>query len=769
LWNNKLNYFLRVACLLGCVYPGFSKDALDSALISASHFKITHPTHGNYCAPVPITVQAVTEKGGIASEYFGVVKLFSGVNAGSWQLVSGHGTFTPGVNDGTALYQFDSKDHGVAHFSLSNRSNAPLIHPVVAQANDATIRSDMHANDGIKFSDFGFLVATKADSFNENRVESVTSGKSFKLHLKAMHLNDGACHVLDLNDTVTISPFLQYIDPVSPPIPAAIKTVDNMIASSGIPVTFAHGVASVELSYDDVGMVQVGLSAGSAGVLKGLSPLLVSMPASLRITRAESIDELDTTDLIVKKVDGVDIFDPLIVPLVQSGKKLRVSVMPQNARGKFTPSFGHESTPSRIVLQSTLHPSLAPWGRNGRHNDGVMRHGKSFDYTNGDNVYGYTNDKVAYDEVGLTMMAPALEGGKYMGVRADNLVRPSETIGRFVPAYFSVESTASKLTAACPAGHFTYIGQPIAFDTAPALNISPRTVDGKGINNYQYQYCRLCPKPGETTRAIYYQQGNPTVKSSPYMSLNEGYVHLNSANNCRKNSKNDCDHFDFSKLLFGGVQYVFNREAVQFDIDIFDDTTILKESEVPPFKGKVTLYATIQDDDGVGYNAPDNRYDLEIPFLDEQDSNIYQGRVLLKNTAVADNDDPVKVTAVLQYFNGQAFVPNTMDSCTKQALDWQHWHFVPKGTPIVEENVALFSEDILDFENATQIATFQFPDTLFSTFHLMVPLKSTHPFLGYPWVANGNSGILDPRAQISVGLAQPKGALFYNAPLGGKP
>lgn len=751
------------------VCPVFSKGSIDSELMTASGFKITHPSYSNYCAPVPITVQAVTDKGVLAADYFGVVKLFSGVNSGSWKLVSGHGTFTPEINNGTALYQFDRKDNGVAHFSFSHRSNAPLIHPVAIQADDDAIHSEMHANDGVKFSDFGFIVAANPDDFDENRVKSVTSGKSFKLHLKAMHSNDGACHVLDLNDTVTIFPFLQYIDPVSPPIPAAIKTVDNIIASSGMPVTFAHGVASLELSYDDVGMVQVGLSAGSAGALKGLSPLLVSMPASLRITRAESIDELDTTDIIVKKVDGVDIFDPLTVPLVESGKKLRVSVMPQNARGKFTPSFGHESTPSRIVLQSTLHPSLAPWGRNGRHNDGVMRHGNSFDYANGDNIYGYTNDKVSYDEVGLTMVSPALAEGNYMGVPADNLARPSETIGRFVPAYFSVESTASKLTAACPAGHFTYIGQPIAFDTAPTLNISPRTVDGKGINNYQYQYCRLCPKPGETTRAIYYQQGTPAVKSSPYMSLNEGYVHLNSVNNCRKNSKNDCDHFDFSKPLFGGVQYVFNRDAVQFDIDIFDDTTILKESEVPPFKGKVTLYSTIKDDDGVGYNAPDNRYDLEIPFLDEQDSNIYQGRLLLQNTAVADKNGPVKLTAILQYFNGQAFVPNTMDSCTKQALDWNNWHFVPKGAPIAEDNVALLSEEILDFDNTRQIATFEFPDTLFSTFHLMVPLKSTYTFLGYPWVANGDSGILDPRAQISVGLAQPKGALFYNGPLGENP
>jgi len=418
-------------------------------IAAASALRIDHDGAGIHCLDEPVSISALDAVGAVYPDYAGTISLTTDSGRGTWRLLAGSGAFADATaDDGAATYSFASADGGVATFALSYPEGSSLLNVDAVEIADPGVRDD-DTEGPLVFAPSGFTVTASALSNPPpgaiaDPVPTQTAGVAFPLHVTAFGVteDDPQCGVIesyvgprDVSFTMT------YENPGSGTL---LADVAGTAANGAVrQVAFTAGRTSVAARYDDAGSIRLALQdATSFGhTLSGASNAFVVQPYELRVVGVRSADGAANPG--AASMTGA--------PFVAAGEAFEVDVEAVDADGDRTANFGRES-PAEGVLVRSEPPIVAPaGGRNG--STGDVANGTAFAATA---VPGrFRNDRVAFDEVGIIRLRPAVADGDYLGSGA--VPGPlSGEVGRFFPASFDV--LGDVVTAAC--GAFTYMDQP---------------------------------------------------------------------------------------------------------------------------------------------------------------------------------------------------------------------------------------------------------------------------------------------------------------------
>lgn len=255
----------------------------------------------------------------------------------------------------------------------------------------------------------------------------------------------------------------------------------------------------------------------------------------------------------------------------------------------------------------------------------------------------------------------ALVGGRYgcrFGSTAVPLVVGSSGFGRFIPDNFNVAYNTPSFGAAC--GTFGYVGQVFSFATAPELTVVARQGTANGLTdaatlNYAGAYMKLtntslAQAPYDTTAGRYSRFDAlgggatpaldtgvlPPVASDPAIGTFTGGVGV---------------------LTFGaGAGLRFTRSLIapsaSFDADIALRLNVVDADGVA-FAGNPAAFGAASAGNGIAFGGG---------------KGMRFGRLKLANAHGSELLNlPVPILA--QYWNGTAFVTNTLDNCTALAAN----------------------------------------------------------------------------------------------------
>lgn len=452
-------------------------------------------TSGSTCSPMTYTVTAQDSNGATLTTYKGTMKLYI-TTAGVFSLASGKGVFTP-KNDLTgaaATYAFDPADLGVAKFNYSTN-----IAERAAVAFTDTIFPSQSSGNTVSFADNVFVVEP-SDPAGADVVAGRPHAMTATLYAKN---SSGACGVAtsysgnvqdawyaptSLHPSGASAPAVSTSASCSPstPLPATAPSISKTSNNASLP--FFRGVANFYLCPSDVGQYAIfirddtGVFASNAAIpsIGGSSSSLSARPFGLWI------------DSVASKAPGAK---PNPSGTSSSGSAFisagaafsaRVSARKwtagQDAIKSGTPDPGANLSSNAILpafaattaMQvATFTPSAGVAG---------ALSGNSLPAT----AYagGAATASLSYSEVGsaqLVASAPSYLGSAFSvpGVL-------SAPIGRFIPA--SISLTSSSLTHGCPAGQYSYMGQPFAI----SATLGAYGATGNQLQNYDqsigYQY-----------------------------------------------------------------------------------------------------------------------------------------------------------------------------------------------------------------------------------------------------------------------------------------
>ncbi|WP_444997657.1 DUF6701 domain-containing protein [Aliikangiella sp. IMCC44359] len=228
-----------------------------------SNFVISHDGNGINCLREAITLTAVDSGGSAVTDYTGTVNLSLSTNHGNWyttdesgtssDLAQGTLTDTAGDNDGAATYQFVATDLGNVTLYLENtvRETADI------DATEGSVTDD-DSEGNITFRPFGFVVTPSP-------ITTQIAGRPFSLTLTAAGQTPSQpnCGVIEeYTGTQAINFWSSYNLPTTSPTQVIIDSANiatSETASAPQNVTFAAGVATVNVQYNDAG--QIGISA----------------------------------------------------------------------------------------------------------------------------------------------------------------------------------------------------------------------------------------------------------------------------------------------------------------------------------------------------------------------------------------------------------------------------------------------------------------------------------------------------------------------------
>jgi MSHA biogenesis protein MshQ len=213
----------------------------------------------------------------------------------------------------------------------------------------------------------------------------------------------------------------------------------------------ADGFAAIPLMYTDVGEVRLHGTLtlpedgnNPAVTVTGASNSFVVKPYTLAVS---DVSRADATANPKTQSTGEG--------FVAAGEAFSVTVEARNSLGNVTPNFGNESTPQKPVLDEADLTLQYPSGGS----KGTLSGTGAFTKVSG-NSGQFNNISLRWSEVGSFTIEPRLNGNKYLS--AGDIVAPtsSETVGRFYPYEYVLNSATS--TNACEAGglSFSYMSDP---------------------------------------------------------------------------------------------------------------------------------------------------------------------------------------------------------------------------------------------------------------------------------------------------------------------
>lgn len=417
---------------------------------AAASFAINHDGNGIHCVAESMSVTVLDATSTVVTNYDAPVTLTTQSGRGTWSLLTGNGSFVDATaDDGSATYDFDPVDAGVATFSLSYPEGSSPIDADVYQSDDTSIRDD-DTEGLLAFAPSGFTLTASAlanppPSPVDDPLGTQTAGTNFAMHITAYGVTDDdpLCGVIE---SYTGSKLLEfYMTYGNPGSGSRVATVDGSDVNTGTDqsVAFTAGQAQVSVKYKDVGVISLRVEDDDSfpAVVSGTTNDFIVRPAALVVSRIEAVG--GAANPAANALDGP--------AFVAAGDAFVVDVEVRDAEGALAPNFGLETSPESVLVRSESLV-LPVGGRNGSSGDVQGGAGFVASATPG----RFTNVGVRFDEVGIITLRPALGGdGDYLGTGAVTGVLTGN-VGRFYPASFDLVS--GSVAAACTS--YTYMDQP---------------------------------------------------------------------------------------------------------------------------------------------------------------------------------------------------------------------------------------------------------------------------------------------------------------------
>jgi len=243
-----------------------------------------------------------------------------------------------------------------------------------------------------------------------------------------------------------------------------------------------------------------------------------------------------------------------------------------------------------------------------------------------------------YNEAGIIEITAA-QAGDYLGIGSSataNIRGASGYVGRFYPARFTVAANTPSFANRCTSGSFSYLGQPVYFDTAPVLAVTAVNTGGTPTSNY-------------TTSGFF--KLSTSLSGRSY--ANTGTHPLTLATGGGVTLAGDTGGTGVATLtLASGASG--------------DALTYTKGSAEAPFSASVTATfpaTDLTDSDGVCYDSNSDGVCDAFPITGITGTTLRYGRLVTDN-AFGPETMPLTPPVYAQYFNGSGYVTNTADSCT---------------------------------------------------------------------------------------------------------
>jgi MSHA biogenesis protein MshQ len=417
--------------------PGSSSNipiAFATCASGLDHIRLEHDGSGVTCAREAVTLKACADAA-CSTLYSGNVSLTL-APSGWWNAAAG-GSQSDSVSfNGSATYY-------LSHTSIGSVSlGAAAISP--APSNGYACYIGAGANCGLDFADAGLLFDVPhhpAETLQNVTVSAVKKAD-----------NSLACTPAFANVNKAVTFNCAYNNPATGTLPVrvggiALNAGNNPSAPCGVgqAVTLAFngsGIASTSVQYADVGQISLNASYSGSGSDAGLlmtgSDSFIAAPAAFG-------------------------FSAISPAPIKAGTPFSATLSALNSAAAVTPNFGQETpSPEQALLTGS---QCQPTGSQAV--AGVL--------SNGGNIGGFSNgaatvNNLSWSEVGNIDLAASLASGNYLGsglTAAGNtgsgsvLCNGAGNVGRFIPDHFT-----TSVTRGCPAGNFTYSGQPFAVEVS---------------------------------------------------------------------------------------------------------------------------------------------------------------------------------------------------------------------------------------------------------------------------------------------------------------
>ncbi len=657
-------------CWWGCTYSA-SVDQIvvrvDYSVSGLHHIRIEHDSVAAYCLSEPITLKACANAA--CTSYYTA----SDVTGIGLSPSSTGNTWSP---SSTATITAASGGINTGNITLAHSSAGTVSLGITGTASPAPTNAFECYNTGTGSS----------GNVGSSSCDLVFSNGAFSFHVPdhvsatAQTVSMTSCASSMASGSRSVSFWTTYVDPSSGTLKANVAAgSSNANCTSGssvgtasgsattVALTFGSGTspqASFTLCYPDVGRVQLNASYSSGGTTITGASSFVARPDHFTVTGIKR-----TSDNLANPA-AADATGGAFVAAGNSAvaaTQFTAKISAVNALNAVTPNFGVESSPEGVVL--SVGTVVAPSGGN----PGLLTCKAS---TSGCSVPGgaanfsagaTTVTDLAWNEVGVINLLPALTDGSYMGTADLASATASGNIGRFYPHHFgvipdpaaAVENraelclggflVADHVTACAPT--FSYMGEPMN------LNFQLLAQEAGGLTTRNYIY--------SSTVAQNFSKLNLTSNAA---------LHLGAVNDPTGTPNYLTARLDTTSLVVSGTP------VGTFLVGVADVTAPIvfpRASAAPLVDGP---YATLSfgiaplDSDGVamGSAALDLATTSAAAGSDHaliDSSELRYGRLRLQNAYGSELLDlPMSFTA--QYWNGSGWSLNSLDTDTTSTLSF---------------------------------------------------------------------------------------------------
>ena len=580
-----------------------NEEAIEPTCVELSHYDVIHPSQSLTCDSAEVTIRACA-------------------NASCDELVSNEVTVNLSNGDWSPSQSISFT--GSTQVSLSQLTEGE--HTItVTGANSASMAANATEctnNCTIDFVNAGFQFFDASLPYNSALPAFVAGDNLARVGLRAVQNNNGQCQALlsgeravSLGFDCVTSVGTEYASDVCRvPFGSINVSGDGSGVSSGsVNLTFdANGETTLSgLTYEDASRLNLSASATVDGVtISSGNVVLDSIPFGLEVSAATQNQNTAGADF------------ELSISAISSSGTVLPSYSPGNLRARFVRVLPDASVSGAAEAQLSLSSVVALTSQTGSTYQNV-----SLDnWSNGSYRY-----QASVSDVGTYTLE--FEDSGYLGNQIAAL--SAQSLGAFIPAYFDV-SAAVTPSFADQCTNFTYIGQPFdyAFGQEPTLNVIAYNAQGVITQNYRGDLVRLVPD----TRQLEYNVNNSYAGT---LSVEQnGVVNISDA------------------VSAGGVEVSIRSSQVQFE-------KIASPANAFDADIDLTLPLTfLTDTDGVCYqsNYPTSGCEA-FTFSNIGGTELRYGRVRLEN-AYGPEDSPLRVPLYADYFNGDAWVINSDDSCS---------------------------------------------------------------------------------------------------------
>lgn len=474
--------------------------------VAVASFTITGTGAASTCAPQTLTITARDSTGAPVANYNGTVSLSTSTGRGDWSagtVYAPSGNLTPGAaNSGNASYLFAVADGGTVQLRLSH---SLALSPSVTVV-DNSVSSSSTTSAKINFSDNAFVwtedLANKITGSN-----IVVAGRPHDLQVSLIKKDPttGSCGVAtDFAGTRNMK--LWRTDSggswTAPTVVSPALTVPAARpASNNLALTFASGVATLNLGTTDIGKYTLNLDDDSlvyatSTISGGIGDLTVRpfaiVISGLTLAGTGNPGGSNPTDAVFGKAAAN--FSATVgayrwaaaADVGGDGVPDAAATLAQVTAGGLTASYNSSVNLTPVAASQTPTPA----------NGGVLGT-LSNNIVSGFSGGTVTVSNLAYSEVGSFLLNTSAVVGSFLssGLALDATVfnasgAQQNRIGRFVPAGFTVSgfSPSHRSGLACsPASTFTYLDESFIV----AMTLTAQNAAGVTTKNYVDTFAKL--------------------------------------------------------------------------------------------------------------------------------------------------------------------------------------------------------------------------------------------------------------------------------------